>query len=150
MKHILLSFLLIRSLLLSAQIPAYYNNVNLTLTGQSLKNELANKITVTHTTELSYTPDVWNALQQTDLDPTNSNNVLLIYGYNDFDGDVTNDRTRDKNNNGGNNGQWNREHVFAKSLGQPDLGTTGPGSDAHHIRSSDVQTNNDRGSKLFA
>ncbi|MCB0408859.1 MAG: endonuclease [Flavobacteriales bacterium] len=150
MKHILFSFLLIRSLLLSAQIPAYYNNVNLTLTGQALKNELANKITVTHTTELSYSPDVTNALKQTDLDPFNSANVLLIYGYNDGDGNVVTDRTRDKDNFGGNNGQWNREHVFPKSLGNPDLGTTGPGSDAHHLRSSDVQMNGNRGNRWFA
>lgn len=150
MKRYLLIWSLFVTFTLGAQIPSYYNNVNLTLTGQALKNELANKITVTHTTQLSYTPDIWNALQQTDLDPSNSSNVLLVYGYNDTDGNATTDRTRNKNNNGGNTGQWNREHVFAKSLGQPDLGTTGPGADAHHIRSSDVQMNNDRGSRMFA
>lgn len=132
-----------------AQIPAYYNDVNLTLTGNDLRDELSQKITTTHTTILDYS-DVWNALKQSDLDPNNSNKVLLIYGYNDLDGDITNDRTRDKNQNGGDVGEWNREHVYPKSLGQPNLGESGPGADAHHLRSSDVQMNGSRGSRKFS
>jgi endonuclease I len=54
-----------------------------------------------------------------------------------------------KTNYGGSSGQWNREHTFAKSLGNPDLGTSGPGSDAHNLRSSDVDMNGDRGNKLI-
>lgn len=133
------------------QIPAYYNNVNLTLTGQALKNELANKITVTHTNQITYN-DVWAVLQQTDLDPTNSTKVLLIYGYNDLDGNPTTDRTRNKNSNGGNIGDWNREHTYAQSLATPSMTTSSPnaGTDAHHLRSSDVQMNGNRGNRLFA
>ncbi|MCB0380091.1 MAG: endonuclease [Flavobacteriales bacterium] len=139
------------SVFVFGQIPAYYNNVNLTLTGQALKNELANKITVTHTNWITYS-DVWTALEQTDLDPTNTNNVLLLYGYNDGDGNPITDRTRDKTNQGGNNGQWNREHTYAQSLANPSMSTStpGPGTDAHHIRSSDVQMNGNRGNRLFA
>jgi len=133
-----------------SQVPAYYNNVNLTLTGQAMKTELSNKITVTHTTNLSYSPGVWDALKQTDLDPSNSNKVLLIYGYNDSDGNPITDKTRNKNDNGGNVGDWNREHVYPKSLGAPDLGTSGPGADAHHLRNDDVQMNGNRGSRKFA
>lgn len=132
----------------------YYNGFNWTLTGTALKNALATKITSTHTNYLSYTPGVWNATKVTDLDPSNSNNVLLIYGWeNGTDADVTNDLSRDKNSNGGNNGEWNREHVFAKALGVPDLddgGSSDAGEDAHHLRSSDVQRNNARGSLKFA
>jgi hypothetical protein len=65
---------------------------------------------------LSYTPGVWDALKQTDLDPTDPTKVLLIYGYNDSDSDITNDRTRSKDLNGGNQGNWNREHVYPRSL----------------------------------
>ena len=36
-------------------------------------------------------------------------------------------------------GDWNREHTYAKSLGTPNLGTSGPGADAHHLRPSDVE-----------
>lgn len=133
-----------------AQIPAYYNGVNFNLTGMALKAELANKITSTHTNQISYT-QVWSVLKQSDLDPNNANNVLLVYGWeNGTDGTVVNDKSRDKNNSGGSNGQWNREHVYAKSLGTPDLGTSGPGSDAHNLKPADVQNNGARGNKKFA
>ena len=137
----------------------YYNGFNWTLTGTNLKNALATKITTTHTNLLSYTPGIWNACQETDLDPSNSNNVLLIYGYeNGSDADVTNDRSRGKFLNGGNTGDWNREHVYAKSLGTPALldggtannSSSDAGEDAHHLRSADVQRNNSRGSLKFA
>jgi len=129
----------------------YYNGFNWTLTGSNLKNALATKITFTHTNLLTYTPDVWNALKQVDLDPTNSSNVLLMYGWeNGTDADTTNDRVRDKNNNGANNSQWNREHIFAQSLGNPALGQDGPGADAHMLRACDVERNSNRGNKLYA
>ncbi|WP_309614890.1 endonuclease [Flavobacterium sp.] len=129
----------------------YYNGFNWTLTGSNLKNALATKITNTHTNLLSYTPGIWNALKIVDLDPTNSNNVLLVYGWEDgSDADVTNDRTRGKDNNSGNNGDWNREHIFAQALGQPALGQDGPGADAHMLRACDVQRNGARGNKLYA
>ena len=134
-----------------AQIPSYYNDVNLTLTGMNLKNALTTKITNTHTNQISYTPDVWNVLEVSDLDPTNSNKVLLVYGYDDTDGNETTDRSRSKNASGGaTTGEWNREHIFPKSLGTPDLGTSGPGSDAHNLKPCDVDNNGTRGNKKFA
>ncbi|WGH76009.1 endonuclease [Tenacibaculum tangerinum] len=151
MKQKLLLILLIASLSVFSQVPSYYNDVNLNLSGTSLKNELATKIISTHTTNLSYTPGVWDALKQTDLDPTDPSKVLLIYGYSDTDGNYVTDRTRDKNANGGTAGtQWNREHVYPKSLGNPNLGTSGPGADAHHIRPADISFNSQRSSKKFA
>jgi len=152
MKKIYSIFALLSISLIAAQAGApatpYYNNFNWTLTGTALKNELATKISITHTNELSYD---WEALKVTDLDPFNSNNVLLIYGWeNGTDGDVTNDLFRSKNSNSGSNGDWNREHTYARSLGDPDLGSTGPGADVHHLRASDVQRNNSRGNLKFA
>ncbi|MBU2996697.1 endonuclease [Cellulophaga baltica] len=132
-----------------AQVPDYYNGTDITATGEDLKTNLSTLITNTHTTELSYTPGVWDALKQTDLDPTNSNNVLLIYGYDDTDSDLTNDRSRSKDSNGGNTGDWNREHTYPKSLGNPNLGESGPGSDAHHLRASDVQFNSTRSNNPY-
>jgi endonuclease I len=129
----------------------YYNGFNWTQTGTTLKTALATKITTTHTKELSYTPGVWNALKVVDLDPANTANVLLVYGWEDgTDADVTNDRSRDKNSNSGTNGDWNREHIFAQSLGNPDLGQSGPGADAHMLRACDVQRNSNRGNRLYA
>ncbi|MBC9796105.1 endonuclease [Sinomicrobium weinanense] len=141
--------LMLNSFSLWAQVPSYYNGTDISKAGNDLKTELAALITRTHTIELSYTPGVWEALKQTDLDPDNPENVFLIYGYNDNDGNLQTDRTRDKDRNGGNTGDWNREHVFAKSLGNPNLGTSGPGSDAHHLRASDVNMNSQRGNLPF-
>lgn len=132
-----------------AQVPAYYSSINFSQTGLDLKNQLATLIINTHSAQVSY-DQVWEILQVADLDPGDNTKVLLIYGYDDSDGNVFNDRTRSKTNYGGTSGQWNREHTFAKSLANPDLGTSGPGSDAHNLRASDVDMNNDRGSKLFA
>ncbi|MBQ4821973.1 endonuclease [Aquimarina sp. MMG016] len=150
MKKILLGVVLTISAFGFSQVPTYYNDVNLTLSGQALQNELATKVTNTHTTFLSYTPGVWDALKQTDLDPTNSSRVILIYGYNDTDGNSNTDRTRGVNNNGGGTTDWNREHTYPKSLGNPNLGTSGPGADAHHLRPSDVSRNSSRGNRKFA
>lgn len=149
MKKIATSFLLFFCLGSFGQIPAYYASVDFTLTEMALKAELADLITSTHTYPTTYS-EVWAVLQSSDLDPTNSAVVLLMYGYNDDDASVINDRSRDKDNYGGSTGQWNREHVFPKSLGSPDLGTSGPGSDPHNLRASDVQMNGDRGNKMYA
>ncbi len=127
----------------------YYNNVNLNLTGLALKEELSSKITSTHTNFLFYS-EVWDASKITDINPNNSGEVLLIYGWeNGSDSDVTNNRTRGINNNGGSVGDWNREHVYSRSLGTPNLGESGPGSDAHHLRPSDVQRNSSRNNRKF-
>ncbi|GGI57670.1 fibronectin type III domain-containing protein [Winogradskyella haliclonae] len=150
MKKILLFSILLISALAYAQIPSYYNDVNLNQTGTSLKDDLASKITTTQTTILSYTPGVWDALQQSDLDPTDASKVLLIYGYNDNDGDFMTDRSRGVNDNGGGIGLWNREHVYPRSLGNPNLGSTGPGSDAHSLRPADGQMNSSRSNRKFA
>ncbi|WP_416443155.1 endonuclease [Leeuwenhoekiella sp. A16] len=146
----LLLLLIFLPLSILAQQP-YYDDVDLSKSGAALKQELATKITETHTHFLTYTPGIWEADKVTDVDPENPDEVLLLYGYEDqTDQDPTNDRTRDKNRNGGDNGDWNREHTYAKSLGTPNLGNEGPGSDAHHLRPSDVQRNANRGNRKFA
>ncbi|MGG8497461.1 endonuclease [Tenacibaculum sp. TC6] len=151
MRNILPFLLFLTSIVVFSQIPSYYNDVNLNLNGASLKDALATKIISTHTNNLSYTPGVWDAIKQTDLDPNDNTKVLLIYGYSDTDGNYVTDRTRSKNANGGTAGtQWNREHVYAKSLGTPNLGTSGPGADIHHLRAADISYNSQRSSKKFA
>jgi endonuclease I len=149
MKLFLLSFALLLAFISTAQIPSYYNNVNLSTTGSTLKNNLASKISSTHSTNLSYTPGVWNALRVADLNTGSSSKVLLLYGYNDYDNNYRTDRTRSKYDNGNYTGDWNREHVYPKSLGTPNLGTSGPGADAHHIRAADKSRNASRGSRKF-
>ena len=150
MRNLLPFILLIFSLsVFSQQIPSYYNDVNMNLTGSALKDELATKIIGSHTSILTYTPDVWDALKQTDISLNDNTKVVLIYGWDDTDSDITNDYTRGKDNHGSGSGVWNREHVYAKSLANPDLGTTGPGADAHNLRPADSQRNSTRNNRKF-
>ena len=146
MKKTLLLLSLFLTFVVSAQ-EQYYNNVDLTAEGITLKENLAVKTIATHANLLDYTPGVWEALKITDVNPVNSSEVLLIYGYS---ASGTTARTSGINNNGGGQGEWNREHTYPKSLGRPNLGSTGPGADAHHLRPSDVQYNGQRGNKKFA
>lgn len=148
MKKLFTLLLLVSLQTVIAQQP-YYNNVNLTLTGQELYFELQNKID-NASSSFDY-GDNKDSMKITDKDPQNSNNVLLIYGYNDNDGNCTTDRTRNKNNFGGGNCEYNREHTFARSNANPSMsGNTGIIADPHNLRPSDQRMNNDRGSRKMA
>lgn len=106
------------------------------LYGDELKTALYN-IIKDHTT---YNYDALRdyILPNTDEDPSNFNNVILIYTG----------RSQNKDTFGGLLDEWNREHVWAKSHG--DFGNTIPcGTDAHHIRPCDVGVNSTRGNKDF-
>lgn len=154
MKKQLLFLLLFTFTTLFAQ-QSYYNDVDLTLTGNALRDELATKIISTHTNNLSYS-EAKECLKIIDLEPGQNQNVLLIYGFSpnicpNGSSDDNDHRRRNKDSFGGSAScEWNREHVFAKSLGDPNLGTSGPGADVHHLRAADVQRNSQRGSKKFA
>ena len=146
MKKILLLLLSIYSLNFFSQ-ESYYNGLDFSKSGLALKNDLATRISSTHTNFLTYTPGVWEASKATDVNPSNGSEVLLIYGYSSAG---STSRTRGINNNGGNNGEWNREHVYPRSLGNPNLDFVGPGADAHNLRPSDVGYNSQRSNKKFA
>ncbi|WP_442893587.1 endonuclease [Bacillus sp. 2205SS5-2] len=104
-------------------------------TASALKTALHNIID--DHTELSYN-NVWSALRETDEDPLNAANVILLYTG----------RSQSKYTNGGGINDWNREHVWAKSHG--DFGTSmGAGTDLHHLRPTDVTVNSSRGNKDF-
>ncbi|SDT41096.1 endonuclease I family protein [Microlunatus soli] len=119
----------------AADIPAGYYDPADGLTGTALKSAL-HDIIDDHT-QISY-DEVWDALQETDQDPANSNNVIEIYSGTSIP----------KSEHGGDQGDWNREHVWAKSHG--DFGTaTGPGTDVHHLRPADVGVNSVRSNKDF-
>ncbi|MCY7947492.1 endonuclease [Bacillus atrophaeus] len=118
----------------SADTDTYYETAE-GKSGEVLKSAL-HRIISGHTM-LSYS-EVWTALKETDEDPANPNNVILLY---------TNE-SRAKSLNGGSVGDWNREHVWAKSHGG--FGTSkGPGTDIHHLRPADVQVNSARGNMDF-
>ncbi|GGG33111.1 hypothetical protein GCM10011344_37540 [Dokdonia pacifica] len=151
MKRIILLFTTICAIQLHAQQP-YYDDVDLSLTGLDLYLELQLKLSVFNE-DYTY-GDVRDSFLITDVDPTNSNDVLLVYGFNDTDGDCTTDRTRDSDNFGGDPCEYNREHVFPRSRSEPPMGdavnsATGIVADPHNLRPSDVQRNGNRGSKKF-
>lgn len=144
---------LLWSVVAAAQIPSYYQNISPSLSGEALKNELRNLVTVTHVNELVYTPDVWNTLKDADVNPENSSQILLIYGWNDTDNNPYNDRTRNRwasCHTSNCEDKWVREHVFPRSKGTPNLLFEGPGSDAHHLHAIDYERNGLRSNFKFA
>ncbi|MEZ5195612.1 MAG: endonuclease [Bacteroidales bacterium] len=115
--------------------PGYYDSAE-GLTGQSLKTALHNIID--DHTEYSYNDLRDFILMDTDEDPNNPNNIILLYTG----------RSQNKNTFGGGANDWNREHVWAKSHG--DFGDSPPcGTDAHHMRPTDASVNSARGNKDF-
>ena len=79
-KKLLLLYILISVCSVYSQ-QAYYNTIDFSKSGISLKNDLSTLIINTHTNFLTYTPDVWEASKITDVNPENNAEVLLIYGY---------------------------------------------------------------------
>ena len=119
--------------------PAYYANVDFTKTQNELKKDLTTLIKSTHTKIISY-GELQTLMKTSDVDPENPANLLLIYGSQE-----TGMHTRSRSIGG----SWNREHVYAKSQGTPNLGTSGPGADGHHLRPADVSLNSARGHLHF-
>jgi len=120
---------------LFAETPEGYYDSASSLSGEELKSAL-HDIIDGHT-EISY-DDVWNALKDTDKDPYNSENVILLYtGW-------SVNAAQEYNNGQG----WNREHVWAQSHG--DFGTaTGTGTDVHNLRPCDISVNSSKSNNDF-
>lgn len=151
MRKLTFVFLLLPFIVFT-QIPEYYNSIDFSVTGEDLKNQLTQLIDETHSVDLIYTPEVWDVLKQSDLNLENEETVLLIYGYDDNDNISQTDRSRDVDfscHTSGCIGLWNREHVYPKSLGTPNLGTEFAGADAHSLRPADSQMNSSRGNRVF-
>ena len=121
------------------QIPTGYYDSAIELTGEELKTELYN-IIKDHT-EFPYTDantDVWDILKETDKDPENENNVILVYtGW-------SVDAAQEWNNGNG----WNREHIWSRSHGDFEYDSY-PGTDVHHIRPCDPSVNSAKNSRWF-
>ena len=140
--------------------PAYYSSIDFSQTGDDLKAQLSELIINTHTAFIPYTAqstDTWDVLSTSDLEFSTSDNVLLMYGYDNNDGMFVSDRLRgvfEKCNFMGctaTPGLWNREHVFAKSHANPSLVTSspGPGTDVHNLRAVDSEKNGQRWYRMF-
>lgn len=145
MKKTLLLGSALLSLASIAQPLNYYSSAN-GLSGTALKSAL-HDIIDDHI-ELEY-GTIKTVIRQADQDPSNSNNIILLYTGNsiskwDFASDPSDPANVDN---------WNREHVWAKSHGNfgPDGNYTerGANTDAHHLRPVDMTMNSARGYKDF-
>ncbi|MDC9723816.1 MAG: endonuclease [Urechidicola sp.] len=131
--------LLLFPIITYAQIPANYYLSAENTSDEDLKYEL-NQIIDNHTIfpYTSSSTDTWNILSETDKDPNNPDNVIMLYSG------ISINAAQEYNNNNG----WTREHVWAKSRG--DFGTEdGPGTDVHALRPLDGTTNTVRSNRGF-
>ncbi|MCD4833698.1 MAG: endonuclease [Bacteroidales bacterium] len=139
MKNLFTTILVFIAFVSFSQIPDGYYDTAEDLNGEELKAALYN-IIKGHT-DYPYTDastDTWDILKESDRDPDNSDNVLLIYT-----GESVN-AAQEYNSGSG----WSREHVWAKSHGFPDDWQDAY-RDAHHLRPCDISVNSARGNKDF-
>lgn len=128
--------MLLYAVSLAADIPLGYYDGTEGLNGDPLK-EVLHDVIDGHI-QFSYDDLRDFILPDTDEDPINPDNVIMIYtGWSIpkvyFGAGVSN---------------WNREHVWAQSHGN--FGTSmGPGTDAHHLRPEDASVNSARGNLDF-
>lgn len=108
---------------------AYYNSAD-GLTGTALLEEL-HAIINEGFNQLSYDDAKW-VLEESDKDPNNSNNVILVY-------------TRESVKGQWDYPNWNREHTWPQSK----LNYSGQKADMHNLKPSDVDENSSRGNKAF-
>jgi len=108
----------------------------------AIKSAITTTISQDHK-DLTYA-EVWTALTETDEDPDNSDNVILLYrGI-----------SKPKLSNGSgpassNPDNWNREHVWAKSHGGLKSEGQSGYTDIHHLRPTDISVNSTRGNLDF-
>ena len=132
-------FLLVLASNICAQVPVGYYDRAQDLSGEELKVAL-HAIIKGHT-KFPYTAagtDVWDILKETDKDPANPENVILLYtGW-------SVNAAQEYNEGKG----WTREQIWASSHGGFTTGK-GPGTDVHHIRPVDHSVNSARNNKDF-
>gem|GEM_PF-391351 len=131
-------------------IPSGYYDKAAGKSGSALKSALHDIIS--DHTKKTY-DQAWDIIKETDEDPNNSNNVILIYTgrsqekeYRDHGYDW--DYSQYDGGNGEYNESWNREHVWAKSHGFPSESDTAY-TDLHHLRPADRTVNSSRNNKDF-
>ena len=116
---------------------SYYNDIKGTK-GDTLLEGLASISIDNHKYFTSYN-NLRGALAYSDEDLNDSSKVIDFY---------TGWSLSNEWGSGGSN--WNREHVWAQSLSGNTYGTSGAGSDIHHIRPEVPGINSARGNNLFA
>lgn len=136
----LLVLICLGALSMQAQPPAGYYNSAQGLSGTALHQAL-HDIIDDHV-EFPYTDpgtDTWDILQESDKDPNNSSNVMLIYNDTSVNGP--------QEYNSGNG--WSREHVWPQSLLGAKSDTLGSATDVHNLKPADISANSSRGNKEY-
>ena len=125
--------------LIPASLFSQYYSGTEELYGDELKLVLHNKIKGhTRYTYTSTATDTWDILKESDRDPNNSDNVILVYT-----GFSVNAAQEYNSGNG-----WSREHTWAKSHGFPNQSDTAY-TDLHHLKPADISTNSTRSTLDF-
>lgn len=115
----------------------YYTGITAT-GGNALLGQVHDLITTTHKKYTSYN-DCKNPSYVKQTDPGTNGAVCEFYSQADISSSW----------GSGNPGTWNREHVWCQSLSGGLWGTSGGGSDMHHIRPSESALNSTRGNNKF-
>ena len=129
----------------------YYDQAN-NLSSDELKEALhqiiSNHVIFPYT---SNSTDTWDILQESDQDPNENNNMILVYtgrsqekGYRDGSGNYS----QYENGNGTQSNSWTREHIWPKSHGFPDEDDNAY-TDVHNLKPCDRSVNSSRGTKDF-
>lgn len=122
-----------------SELEGYYKEVDFTLNGNELKEQLA-VITITqHSRFLEYY-ERHNYLYAADEDPSNPRNVLLIYS-----GESRNKKEYYSRSNRHQYQSFNTEHVYPRSY----INNTAE-ADLHHLRTADIEVNATRRNYPFA
>ena len=130
---------------------SYYDQAN-NLSSDELKEALhqiiSNHVIFPYT---SNSTDTWDIIQESDQDPNENNNMILVYtgrsqekGYRDGSGNYS----QYENGNGTQSNSWNREHIWPKSHGFPDDDDNAY-TDVHNLKPCDRSVNSSRGTKDF-
>lgn len=132
------------SLVRAAALDSYYAGASDAAGGDLLQK--LNRI-VTKGANVAGYSKAWDIIMDVDTDPDDSGNVILFY---------TGESRSKKHRVGGSSGKsvpkWNREHVWPKSKGPDDYGSSGghnPASDVHNLWPTDDLLNNMRGNLDF-
>ena len=113
----------------------YYSSVS-GLTGDSLLEGLASLSKSKHRYYTSY-DEIWGGACYSDADPNNpSSKIIDFYSQKSIP-------------NTYNTSVWDREHVWCQSLSNGLFGTSGAGSDIHHIRPSIDNINSSRNNNKY-
>ncbi len=122
---------------ITVHLPDYYRSAE-SKTGENLKAAL-NAIVRASFYNSSYSEAI-AVLQESDRDPNNANNIILLYSGPSVS------RTWDSGST------WDREHVWPVSLlgvTRPSTSTRSPATDVHNLKPSVPSENNSRGNKYF-